>query len=50
MARSLGLMASGAIETINDRAAALGLDPLLDCDAEICEVSAPALGGLLARA
>jgi uncharacterized tellurite resistance protein B-like protein len=50
MARSLGLMASGAIETINDRAAAVGLDPLLDCDAEICEVSAPALGGLLARA
>ncbi|HET9662453.1 MAG TPA: TerB N-terminal domain-containing protein [Thermomicrobiales bacterium] len=50
MARSLGLMASGAIETINDRAAVMGLDPLLDCDGEICDVNAPALDGLLARA
>lgn len=39
---------AGAIETINDRAAALGLDPLLDCDDETCDVHAPTLKGLLA--
>jgi tellurite resistance protein len=50
MARSLGLMASGAIETLNDRATALGLVPLLDCDAETCDVDATTLEAVLARA
>ena len=31
-------MASGAIETINDRAAAFGLEPLLDCDDKSCDI------------
>jgi hypothetical protein len=50
MARSLGLMASGAIESINDRAIALGLEPLLDCDDEICDVHASTLEGMLSLA
>lgn len=49
MATSLGLMTAGAIETINDRAIARGLDPLLDCDDVICDVYAPTLNGLLDR-
>jgi uncharacterized tellurite resistance protein B-like protein len=50
MTRSMGLMASGAIESINDRASALGLEPLLDCDDETCDVYGPTLEGLLAAA
>lgn len=47
MARSLGLMSSGAIETINDRAGDLGLDPLLECDDQMCDVYEPTLVHML---
>jgi hypothetical protein len=44
-----GLMAAGAIETLNERAAALGLEPLLDCDGEVCDCYEPTLKELLAH-
>lgn len=46
MSASLGLMGAGAIETINDRALALGLEALLDCD-DICDVHEPTLRRML---
>jgi hypothetical protein len=48
-AASLGLMASGTIETLHDRAVALGLEPLLDCDGEVCDCYEPTLKELLAH-
>lgn len=49
LAASTGLMAAGAIETLNDRALALGLEPLLDCDGDICDCYEPTLKELLAH-
>ena len=49
MATSLGLMASGAIETLNDRATALGLEPLLECDDATCDLYEPTLKELRAH-
>jgi hypothetical protein len=49
MAASVGLMASGAIETLNDRAIGLGLEPLLDCDEDVCDCYEPTLKELLAH-
>lgn len=49
LAASVGLMVSGAVETLNDRAVALGLDPLLDCDDEVCDCYEPTLKELLAH-
>jgi hypothetical protein len=46
---SVGLMASGAIEILNDRASAFGLEPLLDCDGEVCDCYEPTLKELLAH-
>lgn len=48
LAAAWGLMTSGAIETINDRALALGLEPLLDCDDETCDVYESSLRTMLA--
>jgi hypothetical protein len=49
LAASVGLMASGAIEILNDRATDLGLEPLLDCDGEVCDCYEPTLKELLAH-
>ncbi len=49
LASSLGMMASGAIETINDRAAARDLEPALECDDEYCDCYEPTLKELLAH-
>lgn len=49
MFRALGLMPSGAIEALNDRAVALGLDPLFECDDNTCDVDESTLNGLLTR-
>lgn len=46
---SVGLMTSGAIEILNDRASGFGLEPLLDCDGEVCECYEPTLKELLAH-
>jgi hypothetical protein len=50
LAEFAALPLAGAIERINDRAIALGLEPLLDCDDETCDVLAPTLKRLLAGA
>ncbi len=49
LAGSFGLPLAGAIETLNDRAAELGLDPLIECDDEICDVDRSVLASLLAN-
>lgn len=49
LAASVGLMAAGAIENLNDRASALGLEPLFDCDGEVCDCYEPTLKELLAH-
>jgi hypothetical protein len=49
LAASAGFMTAGVIETLNDRAIALGLEPLLDCDGEGCDCYEPTLKELLAH-
>lgn len=47
LAASLGLMATGAIETINNHAVMLGLTPPIECDDDVCDIDQSILKELL---
>jgi hypothetical protein len=49
MAVELGLMATGAIEILNNSAVELGLDPPIECDDVVCDIDQSTLKELLAH-